>query len=158
MRDGLLERHLPQIGLGLGLAAATATLLVLVSRNTTTSTSALPARRPARDSRKTARSPKWMTRDPGCDERLPYPPDVFPGARDVATAYGNLRVYEFGPEAAEERVLLLHGIGTPCLALGGIAGEFVERGWRVMTFGESFLMMVMMMVMMVMMVMRRCVC
>ncbi|KAK1528326.1 hypothetical protein CPAR01_12884 [Colletotrichum paranaense] len=144
MRDGLLERHLPQIGLGLGLgAAAAATLLVLVSRTTTTAAaaaspsyaSALPAPRPARDSRKTARSPKWTTtRDPGCDERLPYPPDVFPGARDVTTAYGNLRVYEFGPEAAEERVLLLHGIGTPCLALGGIAGEFVERGWRVMTF------------------------
>ncbi|KAK1506055.1 hypothetical protein CTAM01_03390 [Colletotrichum tamarilloi] len=142
MRDGLLERHLPQIGLGLGLgAAAAATLLVLVSRTTTAAAaspsyaSALPAPRPARDSRKTARSPKWTTtRDPGCDERLPYPPDVFPGARDVTTAYGNLRVYEFGPEAAEERVLLLHGIGTPCLALGGIAGEFVERGWRVMTF------------------------
>ncbi|KAJ0322839.1 hypothetical protein COL5a_008667 [Colletotrichum fioriniae] len=66
-----------------------------------------------------------MTRDPGCDERLPYPPDVFPGARDVATAYGNLRVYEFGPEAAEERVLLLHGIGTPCLALG----DFFGRGY-----------------------------
>ncbi|KAK1688453.1 Alpha/Beta hydrolase protein [Colletotrichum godetiae] len=128
------------VGLGLGLAAATAaaaatTLLILVSRSTTAA--ALPAPRPARDGRKTARSPKWTTLGSGCDDervQQPYPPDVFPGARDVATAYGNLRVYEFGPEDAEERVLLLHGIGTPCLALGGIAGKFVERGWRVMTF------------------------
>ncbi|OHF02451.1 hypothetical protein CORC01_02146 [Colletotrichum orchidophilum] len=140
MRDGLLEKHLPQIGFGLGLAAATATLLVLASRTTTSSASAavgLPAPRPAKDRRKTALSPKWTVLPTlstlGRDE-LPYPPDVLPGGRDVATAYGNLRVYEFGPETAEERILLLHGIGTPCLALGGVAEEFVKRGWRVMTF------------------------
>ncbi|KAK2025401.1 alpha/beta-hydrolase, partial [Colletotrichum zoysiae] len=96
-----------------------------------------PTPRPALDPRKTARSPKWTVLpalSASARDALPYPPDALPGARDVATAYGNLRVYEFGPEDAPERVLLLHGIGTPCLALGGVAAEFVARGWRVMTF------------------------
>lgn len=65
--------------------------------------------------------------------RLPYPPDVFPGARDVDSPYGSLRVYEFGPEEGR-KVLLVHGISTPCLALGGVAHGLVERGCRVMLF------------------------
>jgi hypothetical protein len=59
-----------------------------------------------------------------------------PGARDVDTEYGSVRVYEWGPEAGE-KALLLHGIGTPCLALGGMAKRLVERGCRVMLFGMS---------------------
>ncbi|OLN86160.1 Lipase 1-like protein 1 [Colletotrichum chlorophyti] len=129
MKDRLLDNHLPHIGFGLAAVAA-ATYLVYVSRP------AAPAPAPANDVRKTARSPK-RTLLPKLStlgrDALPYPPDALPGARDVATAYGNLRVYEWGPEAGE-RVLLLHGIGTPCIALGGMAREFVERGWRVMTF------------------------
>lgn len=66
---------------------------------------------------------------------LPYPPDVFPGARDVETAYGTIKVFEWGPEDGE-KVLLLHGIGTPCVALGDMAREFVRKGCRVMLFGE----------------------
>ncbi|GKT57517.1 alpha/beta hydrolase [Colletotrichum tofieldiae] len=135
MRDRILESH--HLGLGLAAAAAAAATTYLLLASHATSSAAAAAPRPANDRRKTARSPKWTVLPTlstlGRDE-LPYPPDALPGGRDVATAYGNLRVYEFGPEDAQERVLLLHGIGTPCLALGSVAGEFVEKGWRVMTF------------------------
>ncbi|TLD07418.1 hypothetical protein PgNI_10723 [Pyricularia grisea] len=67
-------------------------------------------------------------------EALPYPPDALPGRRDVPTPYGVVRVFEWGPEDGE-RVLFLHGIGTPCVALGGMAAELVEIGkCRVMLF------------------------
>ncbi len=46
---------------------------------------------------------------------LPYPPTVLPGARSVPTPYGTIHVFEFGPEQGE-KVLLLHGISTPCVA------------------------------------------
>ncbi|KAL3419338.1 alpha beta hydrolase family [Phlyctema vagabunda] len=64
-------------------------------------------------------------------EALAYPPDVFPGARDVSSAYGTIRVYEWGPEEGR-KVLLIHGISTPCISLGGIANQLVDRGCRVM--------------------------
>ncbi|XXG94865.1 hypothetical protein Hte_001124 [Hypoxylon texense] len=64
---------------------------------------------------------------------LPYPPDALPGWRDVTTPYGSIRVYESGPEDGE-RVLLVHGISTPALALGDLAHELVKRGYRVMLF------------------------
>ena len=51
------------------------------------------------------------------DPELPYPPDVFPGARDVDSPYGKLRVYEWGPEDGR-KVLFVHGITVPCLSLG----------------------------------------
>ncbi|KAL2754622.1 hypothetical protein ACRALDRAFT_2065270, partial [Sodiomyces alcalophilus JCM 7366] len=63
----------------------------------------------------------------------PYPLDLLPGGRDVETPYGFLRVYEWGREDGQ-KVLLLHGIGTPCPALGEMARELVERGYRVMLF------------------------
>jgi hypothetical protein len=66
---------------------------------------------------------------------LPYPPDVLPGARDVETPYGSVRVYEWGPEDGR-KVLLIHGISTPCISLAGIASKLVERGCRVMLFGK----------------------
>jgi len=69
------------------------------------------------------------------DTAHPYPLDVLPGGRTVATAYGALRVFEWGPRDGA-KVLLLHGIGTPCLALGDLAGELVARGYRVMLFGK----------------------
>ncbi|RDL36772.1 uncharacterized protein BP5553_06124 [Venustampulla echinocandica] len=62
---------------------------------------------------------------------LPYPPDIFPGARDVNSPYGSIRVYEWGPLTGR-RVLLLHGISTPCISLGGIANTLVSKGCRVM--------------------------
>ncbi|EGY17557.1 uncharacterized protein VDAG_01239 [Verticillium dahliae VdLs.17] len=83
-----------------------------------------------------ARSPRWtvlpslsaLQRD-----ELPYPPDLLPGGRDVETPYGSLRVYEWGPDAGE-KVLLLHGIGTPCIALGEMARALADAGHRVMLF------------------------
>ena len=64
---------------------------------------------------------------------LPYPPDSLPGARDVQTPYGTIRAYEFGPEDGR-KVLLVHGISTPCLALGAVAHGLVEKGCRVCIF------------------------
>ncbi|KAI1780198.1 alpha/beta-hydrolase [Hypoxylon cercidicola] len=64
---------------------------------------------------------------------LPYPPDALPGWRDVTTPYGSMRVYESGPEDGE-RVLLVHGISTPAVALGDLAHELMKRGYRVMLF------------------------
>ena len=64
---------------------------------------------------------------------LPYPPDAYPGIRDVPSPYGNLRVYEWGPEDGR-KVLLVHGISTPCIALGDIAHGLADRGCRVMLF------------------------
>ncbi|KPI39625.1 uncharacterized protein AB675_3351 [Cyphellophora attinorum] len=66
-------------------------------------------------------------------KNLPYPPDSLPGARDVQSPYGSIRVYEFGPETGR-KVLLVHGISTPCLALGGIAHQLADKGCRVMLF------------------------
>jgi hypothetical protein len=65
--------------------------------------------------------------------RLPYPIEVFPGARDVTSPYGSIRVYEWGPESGR-KVLFVHGISTPCIALGGIAHRLVDHGCRVMLF------------------------
>lgn len=48
---------------------------------------------------------------------LPYPPDYLPGARDVSSPYGTIRVYEWGPEDGR-KVFLVHGISTPCISLG----------------------------------------
>ncbi|KAJ9250096.1 hypothetical protein DTO207G8_6232 [Paecilomyces variotii] len=65
--------------------------------------------------------------------KLPIPLDVLPGARDVLTPYGSIRVYEWGPEDGE-KVVFVHGITTPCLAVGGIAHELADKGCRVMLF------------------------
>jgi hypothetical protein len=67
------------------------------------------------------------------NQELPLPPDVLPGARDVASPYGSMRVYEWGPEDGP-KVLFVHGITTPCIALGGLAHALVDRGCRVMLF------------------------
>ncbi|CAG8010751.1 unnamed protein product [Penicillium olsonii] len=67
------------------------------------------------------------------NRQLPLPTDVLPGARDVASPYGSIRVYEWGPEDGP-KVLLVHGITTPCISLGGLAHALVDRGCRVMLF------------------------
>ncbi|KAF3058906.1 hypothetical protein CFAM422_011943 [Trichoderma lentiforme] len=67
------------------------------------------------------------------EKAAPYPPELFPGGKDVQTVYGTVRVFEWGPEEGE-KVLLVHGIGTPCIAMGGIAWELVRKGYRVMLF------------------------
>lgn len=70
---------------------------------------------------------------PAENREHPLPNDVLPGARDVATPYGSIRVYEWGPEDGP-KVLLVHGITTPCIALGGVAHALADRGCRVMVF------------------------
>ncbi|KAF7590463.1 hypothetical protein BBP40_002807 [Aspergillus hancockii] len=67
------------------------------------------------------------------DGEIPLPADVLPGARDVSTPYGAIRVYEWGPVDGS-KVLLVHGITTPCIALGGVAHALADQGCRVMLF------------------------
>ncbi|KAM7215446.1 Alpha/Beta hydrolase fold [Rhypophila decipiens] len=67
-------------------------------------------------------------------DRLEYKPDAFPGARDVETPYGSIRVYEWGPETGE-KVLFVHGITTSCQSLDKLAHSLVnDKGCRVMLF------------------------
>ncbi|KAL8396451.1 hypothetical protein RB594_008790 [Gaeumannomyces avenae] len=66
-------------------------------------------------------------------ERLDYRPDAFPGARDVVTPYGSMRVYEWGPEQGR-KVLFIHGISTSCQTLTKLAHGLVARGCRVLLF------------------------
>ncbi|CAO1596355.1 hypothetical protein XANCAGTX0491_000206 [Xanthoria calcicola] len=54
---------------------------------------------------------------PSEQAQLPYPPDALPGARDIPSPYGSLRVYEWGPKYGR-KVLMVHGISTPSIALG----------------------------------------
>jgi pimeloyl-ACP methyl ester carboxylesterase len=63
-----------------------------------------------------------------------YPPTSLPGARDVPTPYGSIRTYEWGPTTGR-KILFIHGISTPCIALAGLAQELVEQhGCRVLLF------------------------
>ena len=64
-----------------------------------------------------------------------YPIDVFPGSRQFKTVYGTIHVFEWGPEDGE-KVLLVHGLGTPCIALGDMAKELASKGYRVMMYGK----------------------
>lgn len=91
------------------------------------------------DKYKTLQSPKHIIREvEGQDTKsLPYPPDALPGARDVDSPYGSIRVYEWGPENGE-KILLIHGISTPSIALTDLAYKLVENGCRVMLFGRLF--------------------
>ncbi|RYP90571.1 hypothetical protein DL770_003333 [Monosporascus sp. CRB-9-2] len=66
-------------------------------------------------------------------KKVTYHPDYYPGARNVATPYGNIRVYEFGPEDGR-KVLFIHGISTTCMTLQDIARPLAEKGCRVMLF------------------------
>lgn len=68
----------------------------------------------------------------------PYLTDAFPGGRQFKTVYGTIQVFEWGPEDGE-KVLMVHGLGTPCIALGDMAKEFVSQGYRVMIFGEYYI-------------------
>lgn len=67
------------------------------------------------------------------NRKLPLPNDALPGGRDVSTPYGSIRIYEWGREDGP-KVLMVHGITTPCIALGGVAHALVDRGCRVMLF------------------------
>lgn len=66
---------------------------------------------------------------------LPYPPVRFlPGVRDVDSPYGRIRIYEWGPEDASRKVVLLHGISTSSPSLASVAEKLVQGGCRVMLF------------------------
>lgn len=114
---------------------------------TNSSSSSSSHQRPTTTSARTNITPSPLTTQiphltPAQAAALPYPPGsstaaALPGGRDVPTAYGSIRVYEWGPEdPAADKVLLVHGISTPCIALGDLAWELVGRGCRVMLFGE----------------------
>ncbi|TEY40327.1 hypothetical protein BOTCAL_0438g00070 [Botryotinia calthae] len=65
---------------------------------------------------------------------LPYPPDIYPGGRDIPSPYGNTRAYEFGPVTGP-KILLVHGISTPCIALHSLATTLATtHGCRVLLF------------------------
>lgn len=66
-------------------------------------------------------------------EDVPYPPNALPGGRDVDTPYGNIRVYEWGPQTGK-KILFVHGISTPCIAFASMAKLLVDQGYRVMLF------------------------
>ncbi|UPX13728.1 uncharacterized protein EKO05_0004227 [Ascochyta rabiei] len=68
--------------------------------------------------------PKLSTKE---IEALAYPLDALPGARDVDSPFGSTRVYEWGPEDGE-KILLIHGISTPSIALADLAYLF-SRGY-----------------------------
>lgn len=68
-------------------------------------------------------------------EKSPYPPNFLPGARNVNSPYGMIRVYEWGPEDGK-KVLFIHGLSTPAPALGTVAETMAQRGCRVMVLGR----------------------
>lgn len=63
-------------------------------------------------------------------EKRPYPHNALLGSRDIETPFGVTRAYEFGPEDGR-KVLLVHGISTPCLAMAAIAKLLSTNGCRV---------------------------
>lgn len=73
------------------------------------------------------------THAPSDLKNLGYSDDYLPGARDVPTPHGTIRCYEFGP-ANGRKVLLVHGITTPCVALAPLAEKLVAKGCRVLLF------------------------
>ena len=123
LRDLHASRSLLFAGLALG--ATSGLLLAVYRRNHGT----LPAPIPSPG--------KTLLSSLSAEEqhKLPYPPNVLPGARDVDTPYGSIRVYEWGPENGK-RVLFVHGISTPCISQGALAHRLVDKGCRVMLFGR----------------------
>jgi hypothetical protein len=123
-RSKLPDLHHPYVAIG---AASLGTLLVLG-----TITSALRSAPP------TIIPSPAQTKLPQLSEEdlqeLPYPPNALPGARDVKSPYGSVRVYEWGPEDGD-KILLIHGISTPGIAMADLAHKLVRRGCRVMMFG-----------------------
>ena len=103
------------------LGACSLLYSVLTSTNTTPNSRILPSPLSTADA------------DAASLSQIPYPPsDYLPGARDVPTPYGSIRIYEFGPSDSSRKVLLVHGISTPCVALAAIASGLADKGCRVM--------------------------
>jgi pimeloyl-ACP methyl ester carboxylesterase len=47
--------------------------------------------------------------------------------------YGTMKVFEWGPVSGR-KVLLVHGVSTPCVSLAGVAHRLVSKGCRVILF------------------------
>ena len=125
-----LPKNFPQSRLQLYAIAGAATLSTIVLATSLRST--LGTEKP-----KAIPSPKDTVLPQLSDEAvkdLPYPPFALPGSRDIDTPYGNIQVYEWGPDDGD-RVLLIHGISTPSVALARLAHKLVQKGCRVMLFG-----------------------
>lgn len=131
--DALLRRLLPD-RLSLGAAAAAAALVAVVSYHLAELSSELflVRRRDADQQQQQLRSV-----DAPCEDDVGsagYTTRSLPGGRRVETPYGTIQVYEAGPHDGR-RVLFVHGISTPCIALANIAARLAEDGCRVMLFG-----------------------
>ena len=113
------------------LAATSPFLLILLYKRLSRSSSS-----PSPQTSNLSLQPPSSLLKSGARPSLPYPPDALPGARDVASPYGTLRVYEWGPVTGR-KVLLVHGISTPCITLASVASGLVEKGARVCLFGED---------------------
>ena len=68
--------------------------------------------------------------------KLPYPPNIFPGSRDVDSPYGTFRVFEWGPVKGK-KIVLVHGDTTPCPVFASIASLLVRKGCRILTLGKQ---------------------
>jgi hypothetical protein len=66
---------------------------------------------------------------------LPYPPDLYPGARDVKNSYGTMRVYEWGNEEGR-KVMMVHGDATSAPVWKRVAAGLVAKGCRVIVIGR----------------------
>ncbi|SMR42204.1 unnamed protein product [Zymoseptoria tritici ST99CH_3D1] len=108
------------------LAATTAVLLI---------SAAVVARRETQTRPVIYRAPRPQSSvtEQNANTLVPYPRDCMPGGRDVDTPHGGVRVYEWGPRDGR-KVLFIHGISTPCIALAPMAKLLSAEGCRVMLF------------------------
>lgn len=120
LSDSLTNRQIQLPLLALTSASVTAGLLLRSALSDKPAETLLPA-------------PRALGLSEAENREHPLPTDVLPGARDLTTPYGSMRVYEWGPVDGP-KVLFVHGITTPCVALGGLAHALVDRGCRVMLF------------------------
>jgi alpha/beta superfamily hydrolase len=70
---------------------------------------------------------------PEPSEEAPYKYSLYEGGSVLQTPYGKLRYYELGPEDGK-RVLLIHGISTPCPVWQRLIPKLVESGHRVLCY------------------------
>jgi hypothetical protein len=70
-------------------------------------------------------------------DSLAYPPNIYPGARDVETSYGRMRVYEWGKQGGR-KVMLVHGDATCAPLWKRVATRLVANGCRIIVLGRLF--------------------
>jgi len=62
-----------------------------------------------------------------------YKHSLFEGGATLQTPYGRLRFYELGPKDGK-KVLLIHGISTPCPVWQRLVPQLVNSGHRVLCY------------------------